>query len=311
MKVLITGGAGFIGSNVQSRLLAEGYQVAVVDNLVTGYRWNIEADTTFYEMDVRDAVVADVLRKEKPEAVIHHAAQMDVRASVRDPRYDASVNILGSLNLLEASRTAGVRRFLYASTGGAVYGEPDYLPVDEKHPVRPVCPYGASKYTVELYLGLYHSLYGLEYLNLRYPNVYGPRQDPHGEAGVVAIFCLQMLRGITPTIFGDGTKTRDYVFIDDIVEANLLGLTSSQVGTYNLGWGRQVSDYEIFETVRAAMSSAAEPAYAPKRLGEIDHICLDPTRAATGLGWRPSVTLENGIARAADYYRTHGDRHQL
>jgi UDP-glucose 4-epimerase len=311
MKVLITGGAGFIGSNVQSRLLSEGHDVVIVDNLVTGFRRNVEPESTFYELDIRDESLGDVFIAEKPDAVIHHAAQMDVRASVRDPQYDASVNIQGSLNLLEGCRQAGCDRILYASTGGAVYGEPEYLPVGEDHPLRPMCPYGVSKHTVEHYLELYHQLHGLQYLTLRYPNVYGPRQDPHGEAGVVAIFSLQMLQGRTPTIFGDGTKTRDYVFIGDIVEANLLGLATSRVGTYNLGWGKEVTDYEVFAAVRDAVGSSVEPEYAPKRPGEIDHISLDATRGKAALEWEPTVPLQDGIRLSVRYYREEGAKHSL
>ncbi len=311
MKVVITGGAGFIGSNVQSRLLALGHEVVVVDNLSTGFRRNVDPAAIFYELDIRDRGLLEAFEKERPDAVSHHAAQMDVRASVRDPGYDASVNVQGSLNLLEACRATEVRRFLYASTGGAVYGEPDYLPVDENHPIRPMCPYGVSKHTFEHYLELYHDLYGLQYLNLRYPNVYGPRQDPHGEAGVVAIFSLQMLRGQTPTIFGDGTKTRDYVYIDDIVDANVLGLGSSVVGTYNLGWGKPVTDFQVFDEVRRATGFALEPRYAAKRLGEIDHICLDASRARTKLGWEPTVSFAEGVAHAVAYYRCEGNKHDL
>jgi UDP-glucose 4-epimerase len=311
MKVLITGGAGFIGSNVQSRLLELGHDVVVVDNLATGFRHNVDPATIFHELDIRHETLLAMFEEEKPDAVIHHAAQMDVRASVRDPQYDASVNIQGSLNLLEACRATGVERFLYASTGGAVYGEPEYLPVDERHPVRPMCPYGVSKHTVEHYLELYHELYGLQYLILRYPNVYGPRQDPHGEAGVVAIFSLQMLRGQTPTIFGDGSKTRDYVFIDDVVEANVLGLDGTAVGTYNLGRGTPVTDYQVFDEVRRATGFTLEPRYAAKRLGEIDHISLDASRARAELGWEPAVSFGEGVVRAVDYYRREGDKHTV
>jgi UDP-glucose 4-epimerase len=311
MKVLITGGAGFIGSNVQSRLLELGHNVVVVDNLVTGFRRNVDPAAAFYELDIRDEALLEAFERERPDAVIHHAAQMDVRASVRDPQYDASVNIQGSLNLLEACRATAVSRFLYASTGGAVYGEPEYLPVDEQHPIRPMCPYGVSKHTLEHYLHLYHQLYGLQYLILRYPNVYGPRQDPHGEAGVVAIFSLQMLRGQKPTIFGDGTKTRDYVYVDDIVEANVLGLSGTTVGTYNLGWGRPVTDLEVFDEVRRATGVTLEPCYAAKRLGEIDHICLDASKARMELEWKPVVSFRQGVDRAVDYYRREGGKHDL
>lgn len=303
MRTLVTGGAGFIASHVSDRLLAEGHRVAVVDNLATGKLSNVPTDAAFYEVDVRETALSDVFAAEKPEVVFHHAAQMDVRRSVADPRYDADVNLLGTLNLLENCREHRVRKFVYAGTGGAMFGEAEYLPVDEKHPVLPISPYGVSKHTVEHYLHAYHVNFGLGFTVLRYPNVYGPRQDPHGEAGVVAIFALQLLSGAKPTIFGDGTKTRDYCYVGDIVEANILALERGDGGLYNIGRGIEVSDLEIFEAVREAVGVAAEPDYAPTRPGEVEHIALDSSLARAELGWEWRVGLAEGVQRAVDFYR--------
>ncbi|MGI5940087.1 MAG: NAD-dependent epimerase/dehydratase family protein [Thermoleophilia bacterium] len=303
MNVLVTGGAGFIGSHLCDRLLHDGHQVSVVDSLVTGRRDNLSPDARFHHMDLRDESLADVFAQEQPDAVFHLAAHIDVTRSVRDPAYDAGINILGSIRLLECCRTHGVRRFTYAGTGGALFGEPHYLPVDETHPVEPLSPYGISKHTVEHYLFAYRQNHGLEYTVLRYPNVYGPRQDPHGEAGVVAIFSLQMLTGEQPVIFGDGSKTRDYCYVDDIVEANVIALNSPRNGVYNLGRGIEVSDLEIFEAVRAAVGVEMTPAFAPIRPGEVEHIALDASKAKRELGWTWKVGLSEGVAAAVAHYR--------
>ncbi len=310
MRVLVTGGAGFIGSHIQDALLAQGHEVIVVDDLSTGHRENVDQRATFYRLDIRDERVRDVFTTHAPEAVFHLAAQMDVRRSVREPIYDADVNVLGSLRILEACRESGTRRIVYASTGGAIYGEAQYLPADENHPINPISQYGVSKHTVEHYLHLYWQNHGISYLSLRFPNVYGPRQDPHGEAGVVAVFSLQMLGGVQPVIYGDGSKTRDYVYVDDIVRAAMIGFTSPVVGTYNLGWGIEVSDFTVFDTVRAAVGSSVQPRYAPRRLGEVERICLDASRARKDLGWTPQVPLTEGVALAVEYYRAnpHGFR---
>jgi UDP-glucose 4-epimerase len=240
--------------------------------------------------------------------VFHHAAHADVTRSVRDPEHDASVNVLGSLNLLECCRASGVQKFVYASTGGALYGEPCYLPADESHPINPVCPYGVSKHVVEQYLFTYGANHHLDYTVLRYPNVYGPRQDPHGEAGVVAIFAVQLLTGRQPVIFGDGSKTRDYCNVADIVEANILALTSQAGSIYNLGRGIEVTDLEVFEGVRQAVSSKTAPVFAAVRPGEVEHIALDPAKAERELGWRWKVDLSAGIAEAVEYYRAVTER---
>jgi UDP-glucose 4-epimerase len=222
---------------------------------------------------------------------------------VEDPAGDARQNVLGSINLLECARKHSVQRFIYASTGGGVYGEPDCLPVAEDHPIRPLCPYGVSKYAVEKYLELYGRLYALRFVILRYANVYGPRQNPKGEAGVVAIFSTLMLQGRRPRIFGDGTKTRDYVFVDDVVEANLLALRRCDGGVYNVGTGRRVTDECIYQTVRAAVGMEGDPIYADFQPGEVRHICLSATRIQRAFGWTPRVSLEEGVPRAVAYYR--------
>jgi UDP-glucose 4-epimerase len=308
LKILVTGGAGFIASHVSDRLLDLGHQVVIVDNLVTGKRENLPGGATFHEKDICGQDLHEVFRAERPEVVVHHAAHIDVTRSVREPTYDASINILGSLNLLECCREYGVGKVIYAGTGGALFGEPSYLPVDENHPVDPISPYGVSKHTVEHYLFAYHANHGLDYVVLRYPNVYGPRQDPHGEAGVVAIFSLQMLTGQQPVIFGDGTKTRDYCYVADIVEANLIALNSPGCGVYNLGRGIEVSDLEVFEAVRGAIGVDTDPVFAAVRPGEVEHIALDATKAARELGWRWKVGLAEGVTEAVSFYRKQTER---
>ncbi|OFV83642.1 MAG: UDP-glucose 4-epimerase [Acidobacteria bacterium RBG_16_64_8] len=310
MNILVTGGAGFIASHLCDRLLALGHQVAIVDNLTTGKRENLPEDARFHEVDIRDDGLQRVFRLERPDVVFHHAAHVDVTRSVREPDYDASVNILGSLNIMDCCRSHGVRKVVYAGTGGALYGEPRYLPVDECHPVDPISPYGVSKHTVEHYLFAYRENHGLEYTVLRYPNVYGPRQDPHGEAGVVAIFSLQLLSGRQPVIFGDGTKTRDYCNVTDIVEANVIALNTPLCGVYNLGRGIEVSDLEIFEAVREAAGSETRPAFAAVRPGEIEHIALDSSKARRELGWKWKVDLKEGVAEAVEFYRAQTERTQ-
>jgi len=308
VKILVTGGAGFIGSHVSDRLLSLGHEVAIVDNLASGKRENLPPVAAFYESDIRDQALHDVFRAELPQVVIHHAAHIDVTRSVREPDYDAQVNILGSLNLLECCREHGVGKIIYAGTGGALFGEPSYLPVDESHPIDPISPYGVSKHTVEHYLFAYKATHGLDFTVLRYPNVYGPRQDPHGEAGVVAIFALQLLSGQQPVIFGDGTKTRDYCYVSDIVDVNTIALNSPLSGVYNLGRGLEVTDLEVFEAVRAAVGSEAGPAFAPVRPGEVEHIALDASKAERELGWKWKVSLNEGVAKAVDFYRAQIER---
>lgn len=308
MRILVTGGAGFIASHVSDRLVSLGQQVSIVDDLSTGKRQNLPEAATFYEMDIRDDALDEVFEQESPDVVIHHAAHANVTESVRDPRYDADVNIGGSLNLFECCVRHGVGRVVFASTGGALYGEACYLPADETHPIDPVSPYGVSKHAVEQYLYAYRQNKGLDYVVLRYPNVYGPRQDPHGEAGVVAIFSLQLLTGQQPVIFGDGSKTRDYCYVSDIVDANILALNSPGGAVYNLGRGIEITDLEVFQTVQEAVGSKIPPQFAPVRPGEVEHIALDASKAERELGWRWKVDLIEGIARTVDFYRTESER---
>ena len=303
MKVLVTGGAGFIGSHVVDEYLADGYEVVVVDDLSTGRLSNLNPAAKFYQLDIRSPKMMEIFEKESPDYVDHHAAQMDVRRSVAEPIFDADVNILGSLNLIECARKSQVKRFIYISTGGAVYGEPEYLPCDEAHPVNPICQYGASKHTVEHYLYMYHEIYGLDYVVLRYPNVYGPRQDPHGEAGVVAIFTGQMLAGDQVVINGDGEQQRDFVYVGDCALANLLATTSENQNTiYNLGFGRPTSINEIFSALKSITKYEREPVYGPAKVGETRRIYLEATKARQELGWTPKVTLEEGLEQTVAYF---------
>ena len=307
LKILVTGGAGFIASHLVDRLIAEGHRVIVVDNLSAGEKKNVNPKAVFYKVDICDLKdLEEVFKKERPEIVDHHAAHVNVRKSVEMPVYDANINILGSLNLCELSKKYQIRKFIYVSTGGAVYGEPKNLPVQETSPIEPLCQYGVSKHTVEHYLYVFYKLYDLNYTVLRYSNVYGPRQSPHGEAGVVAIFSELLLQNIRPTIFGDGSKTRDYVYVDDIVSANIIVIgDAGSGGIYNLGWGKEVSDLDVFNTVKRALASNIEPIFGQKRPGEIDHISLDSSKAQNDLGWKPKVTFDEGIKLATQYYRKH------
>ncbi len=301
---MVTGGAGFIGSHLVDRFVSAGHRVVVVDDLSTGRRENLNAQAKFYEGDIgTGAEMQRVFEAEHPDVVAHQAAQADVRRSVQDPLMDARTNILGSLNLLELAVHFRVKKFNFASTGGAIYGEPAKVPADEASALRPISHYGAAKLAVETYLHVYESLYGLRTTALRYANVYGPRQNPEGEAGVVAIFARQMLRGETPKIYGDGSKTRGYVFVDDIAEANLAALERGSGEILNLGCGRQITDYQVFEAVRRSAEFRGDAQFAPRRPGEVEHIALDARRAGTVLGWEPRVSFEEGIARTVEHAR--------
>ena len=303
MRVMVTGGAGFIGSHVVDRFVEAGHEVVVVDDLSTGRESNLNPKAKFVRLDLRDPDLARVFEAERPEIVDHHAAQIDVRKSVLDPVFDADVNVRGGLNLLECARRYGARRIVYASTGGAVYGEPEYLPCDEDHPINPICPYGASKHIIEHYLFMYRALYGLEYTVLRYPNVYGPRQDPYGEAGVVAIFTGRMLRGQPVTINGSGEQERDFVFVGDCARANLTAAEDGRGGIFNLGWGYGTNINQIFRELKAIIAHTDEPNYGPARPGETYKIYLDASRAREQLGWEPTVSLTDGLSQTVDYFR--------
>jgi UDP-glucose 4-epimerase len=304
MKILVTGGAGFIGSHVVETYLEHGHDVVVVDDLSTGHRANVPAQATFYQVDIRRPELEDVFAAERPQVVNHHAAQMSVRISVDRPLFDADVNVLGSLHLLECARRHAVEQVIYISSGGAVYGEPVYLPCDEDHPVDPICPYGVSKHVVEHYLHLYRVNYGMRYLVLRYPNVYGPRQDPAGEAGVVAIFAGQMLEGRPVTINGDGTQERDFVYVGDCARANLAALDpAAPTGIFNLGSGQGTSVLEIFRQLQAITSYGQEPSFGPAKLGETYRIFLSAAKAGQDLGWEPTVDLAAGLRQTVEYFR--------
>ncbi len=304
MRILVTGGAGFIGSHVVDIFVQEGHEVIVVDNLHTGKVENLNPNAQFYQMDIRSPELEEIFIKHQPEVISHQAALVNVRESMVKPALYAEVNILGSLNLLELARRYGVRKIIYASTGGAVYGEPEYLPVDEAHPINPLDPYGASKHAVEHYLHLYFLNYGIEYISLRYPNVYGPRQDPYGEAGVVAIFTGQMLRGEQPVINGSGEQERDFVYVEDVARANLLALRKDGCGIYNLGWGKGTSVNEIFRLLKELTGYPGKAVHGPPKQGEVFKIYLNAEKARRELGWEPLVSLEEGLRKTVEYFRS-------
>ncbi len=305
MKILVTGGAGFIGSHVVDMYIDEGHDVVVVDDMSTARRTNLNPKAVFYERDIRDPDIKDIFEREQPEVVNHHAAQMDVRRSVADPIFDADVNIIGSLNLMECARHYGVRQLIYISSGGAVYGEPEYLPCDEGHPINPICQYGASKHTVEHYLYMYSENYGIDYTVLRYPNVYGPRQDPKGEAGVVAIFTGQMLANREVTINGDGNQQRDYVYVGDCARANLLALSNNHAsGIYNLGTGFGTSVNELFESLKGITGYPKKPTFGPAKLGETRRIWLQADKARRTFGWDPTVELKEGLEKTVAFFKS-------
>jgi nucleoside-diphosphate-sugar epimerase len=303
-RALVTGGAGFIGSHIVDRLLADGHVVCVVDDLSTGSASNIPPGVQFQRVDIGDlAALRDVVVRFKPEVVFHVAAQTDVRRSIREPDFDARVNVLGGLSVLRASAAAGARRVVYASSA-AVYGTPRQVPVPETHPTNPMSEYGASKLAFEHYLSAYAARGLIEYAALRFANVYGPRQRSDGEAGVVSIFARQMLAGDPVTIFGDGTKTRDYVYVGDVVDATVRATVGPSGVVANVGWGREVSDLDLYRAVAGATGYAKEPIYAADRPGDIARICLDAGLARRTWDWRASVSLPDGVKRVVEHART-------
>lgn len=307
MKILVTGGAGFIGSHVVDILIESGHQVVVVDNLSTGRKSNLNPKAKFYQVDIRNlAELEKIFETERPEVIDHHAAQMDVRRSVADPIYDADINVLGALNLLNLSVKYGVRKFIHISSGGAVYGEPVYVPCDEKHPVQPLCPYGATKYILELYLYMFKANFGLDYTILRYGNVYGPRQDPAGEAGVVAIFTGSMLKEKPVTIFGTGEQVRDYVFVKDCARANLLAVDKGSGQVINLGFGVPTTVNQIFNGLKEILQYPMDANYAPARTGETFRIYLAVEKAKEQLGWCAEVSLLEGLRKTVEYFKEKG-----
>ena len=303
-RALVTGGAGFIGSHVVDAYVQAGLDVAVVDNLATGSRANLNPAARLYEIDIRDgAAVDEVFAAERPEIVSHQAAQASVRASMEDPLRDATINVIGSLNVLEACRKHGVRKLIYAATGGAAVGEPKYLPVDEDHPVEPLSPYGASKHAVEHYVALYRETFGLNTTILRYANIYGPRQDPRGEAGVIAIFAGLMLANQAPLVNGSGDQERDYVYVGDAARANLLALEKGSGGMYNIGTGVSTSVNDLFDLLSELIGYGEPPQHGPALGGEVFRIFVSNERAREDLGWEPSIGLEEGLRLTVESIR--------
>jgi UDP-glucose 4-epimerase len=306
MRILVTGGAGFIGSNVVDRYVALGHEVAVLDNLSSGFRAFVHPKARLIEADVTDAAAVErAFAGVRPEILNHHAAQIDVRRSVSDPVFDATVNVLGGLRLLEACTRHGVRKVIYASTGGALYGEGRQLPATEDHPVNPEAPYGASKHALEHYLYLWRMLHRLDFTVLRYPNVFGPRQNPHGEAGVNAIFIGLMLERKRPKIFGTGEQVRDYLYVDDVVAANVAALERGSGAMLNLGTGVGTSVLDIVRELNAILGTAIEPVFEAARPGEIQRIYLDATRAREALGWAPATAFRDGLRKTVEWSRAN------
>ena len=304
MKILVTGGAGFIGSHVVDAYVAAGHDVLIVDDLSTGRESNLNPHARFHLLDLRTSTLDDLFAAEKPEIVNHHAAKASVRESIVEPALYADVNVTGGINLLECCRKHKVSKFIYASTGGAVYGEPRYLPADEAHPVAPLDPYGVSKAAFEFYLPLYFKYHNIRYTILRYANVYGPRQDPYGEAGVVAIFTGRMLAREQVTINGSGEQERDFVYVGDVAQANVLALHKGDSGTYNIGTGVGTSVNTLFAEVKRIVGSDQPERHGPAKVGEVFKIWLNADRARRELGWHPASDLDQGLQLTADFFRT-------
>ena len=296
MKILVTGGAGFIGSHVVDRYVELGHEVTVIDNLSTGFEKNLNAKAKFFKADIRELEkIYEIVSDFKPDVINHHAALAEVTKSVEDPSDTLAVNVMGTANVLLAGGKASIKHFIFSSTGGAIYGDPVHLPADESCKPAPLSPYGLSKLLGESIIEFYARIYGFTYTIFRYSNVYGPRQSPSGEAGVVAIFTNLIKSGARPTIFGDGSKTRDYVYVGDIVSANELALDTTENNLLNLGWGKEISDQEIFDAIASALNFSEDSIYAPFREGEVSKISLDSTKARKILGWVPKVNITEGI----------------
>lgn len=303
MKVLVTGGAGFIGSHIVDRLIMEGHESVVVDNLVTGKRRNINRAARFYKMDIQSWRLERVFRNERPNVVMHLAAQMDVRKSVEDPMFDAQVNVLGTVNVLQQSVKHGVRKVIFSSSGGAIYGEQEIYPAPETHVTKPLSPYGLSKLCGEHYLSYYQRVSGLQAVSLRYANVYGPRQDPEGEAGVVAIFIQKMLNNEQAVINGNGRQTRDFVFVDDVVEANLSMMGQDTQGTYNVGTGVETSINDLFRILVQHTGSYCKEMHGPAKKGEQARSVIDGTKLRHEVSWEPKADLSEGLKKTVEYFR--------
>lgn len=303
MKILVTGGAGFIGSHLVDRLVQEGHEVVVADNLSTGKRRNLNRAAEFYKRDVEGSRMESVFRRERPVVLIHLAAQMNIRRSVEDPLFDAQVNILGTLNVLDQAVRYGTRKVIFASSGGAIYGEQDVFPAPESHATRPLSPYGISKLTGEYYLAYYQRVSGIQYVSLRFSNVYGPRQDPYGEAGVVAIFAQKMLAGEQPIINGNGRQTRDFIYVDDVVEAHMAVLGRDIQGVYNVGTAHETTINDLYGKLADLTKSGCKQLYGPSKKGEQARSVVDASKLRQELGWEPRVSLDDGLARTVEYFR--------
>jgi len=304
LKILITGGAGFIGSHVADLLIENNFDICIIDNLSSGKLKNVNPKARFYKCDTRDNEIFKIIQTEKPQIVIHNAAQMSVRNSVEDPVNDASINIIGGLNVLETCKKLNVEKIIFASSGGVVYGEQQYFPADENHPTKPISPYGVAKLSFEKYLFYYNYIFGLKYIALRYANVYGPRQDPHGEAGVVAIFSSKLLSGSQPAINGDGKQTRDYVYVKDVAAANLLAIKNDFTGEINIGTGIETDVNKLFDILKkSAGQKEIKEVHAPAKEGEQRRSVLSYKRAQEVLGWAPKMELKIGLAETYNWFK--------
>ena len=302
-KILVAGGAGFIGSHIVDRLIEKGNEVIVIDNLSTGKKENLNNNAKFYQVDICSSEISQIFEQEKPKIVFHFAAQVDIRKSVKDPIEDAKINILGSLNLINNCQKFEVKRFIFASSGGSIYGDTDIIPTPENHPENPESPYGICKLTIEKYLHFYKQTFGLNYTALRLANIYGPRQNSKGEAGVIAIFCDKMLKNEKVVINGDGGQTRDFVFVDDIVKATILSMEQEKNGIYNISTSKETNINEIFKQIKKLTNSNCEEIHAPKKLGEQKTSCLDYSKAKIELNWEPKYNLEKGLEETINWFK--------
>ncbi len=305
MKVMVTGGAGFIGSHIVDGLIEDGYEVVIVDDLSAGNERNINSKARFHKLDIKDAGLESVFKVERPDYVCHQAAQKDVRVSVSDPIYDAKINILGTINILQNCIKYNVEKIVFASTGGAIYGEQDIFPAPETHPTRPISPYGITKLVAEHYMYYYKTVQGLDYVSLRYANVYGPRQDPSGEAGVVAIFIQKMMRGENPVINGDGEQTRDFVYVGDVARANILAIKNAAADNiFNIGTGIEISVKGVFNHIREIVNPNIEEKHGPAKAGEQQRSVIDFSMAMKKLSWKPEVLLNDGLMKTFEYFKS-------
>lgn len=304
MKIAVSGGAGFIASQIVDAYIAEGHEVVIIDNFSTGLERNLNPHARVERMDIRDERIAQLFLDEKFDILNHHAAQINVRVSVDNPTFDAQVNILGGLNLFESAKNSGVKKIIFASSGGAIYGEQNYFPADEKHPKQPCSPYGVAKLASEKYLQYYKTVYGVDHVIFRYTNIYGPRQNPEGEAGVISIFCEKMLSGGQPIINGDGTQTRDYVFVGDVVAANVLAISDSARGIYNVATNREVSVNTLFQILKLKAESNCKEVHAPAKIGEQKRSVCTSEKLQKTFKWKPSVDIEQGLQKTIDWYKS-------